>query len=61
MIANNKIISKLRQEPLTTYGNECVEINAMSLNYHLDCSTRVLTSLLEERLVYIELKTKPRG
>ena len=34
MIANNKIISKLRQEPLTTYGNECVEINAMSLNYH---------------------------
>ena len=49
MIANNKIISKLRQEPLTTYGNECVEINAMSLNYHL------------ERLVYIELKTKPRG
>lgn len=38
MIANNKIISKLRQEPLTTYGNECVEINAMSLNYHLDWS-----------------------
>ena len=54
MIANNKIISKLRQEPLTTYGNECVEINAMSLNYHLDCSRAIGIHRIENKTPSIE-------